>query len=675
MRSQSFLETNDNLLNKPTYDELVDRIKKLEKEVLLKETILEQHKISKKTYHLMFNQAAIGVAICDSKTCEFKRVNKKYSEIVGYTIEELSQLSFLKITHPDDVEKDLHNFNLLLNGKIDSYTLEKRYFKKDGSVMWGKITVSPMWKKDETPNFHLAILEDITEQKKAQEKNLESEDRYHSIMEASPDPIVIYDMEGNAIYINPAFTRVFGWSHDEVIGKKIDYVPEEDWPQTLNLLKKLKRGKSVSGVKTRRYNKGRKILDIDMSFSVWKSKSGEPIGSVVILRDVTEQNKVMDQLQKAQKLEAIGTLAGGIAHDFNNILSGIFGYSQLAKMHLSIPEKAKSDIEQIQKAGQKAMELVQQILTISRKSEPKKDPVSIHLIISDAIKLLRATIPTTIEIKEDLQSQAYAMADATKIHQVIMNLGTNAYHAMMEHGGMLSVSLKEFFLSNKQDAPDLELKPGLYLRLDVSDTGCGMDSKTVEKIFDPYFTTKEHDKGTGLGLAVVYGIIEEHKGTMKVYSEPAQGTTFQVYLPIVEKKMVSSPIGVMDDQPLFGSENILLIDDDETVLSATVGILNELGYAVYSFGNGRDAFEAYKLNPEKFDLVITDLTMPGMNGFEVSKRIMELCPDQAVVLCTGLGESIIKDKARSIGIMNFVEKPMITWKVAKTIRSILDRND
>ncbi|THB79600.1 MAG: PAS domain S-box protein [Desulfobacteraceae bacterium] len=672
MRDYSFLGTNNNLMNTPTYDKLVTRIRELEEELCLNKRVLRQHEISEKTYQLMFNQTVIGVAICDSKTCEFKKVNRKYSEIVGYTINELSQLSFLEITHPEDLEKDLHNFQLLLKSEIDSYSIEKRYFRKDGSVVWGKITVWPMWRKDEDPSFHMAILEDITEQKQAQEENAESEERYRSIMEASPDPIVTYDMKGNAIYINPAFTCVFGWSHDEVIGRKVDYVPEEARQETQGMIKKLKRGEGYLSFKTKRYDKNRNLIDIDMSFNVWKDKSGKPAGSVVILRDVTEQNKVLSQLQKAQKLEAIGTLAGGIAHDFNNILSGIFGYSQLAEMHLNTPQKARKDIEQIQKAGQKAADLIQQILAISRKSEPKKDPLLIHVIINEAVKLLRATIPTTIEINEDLQSQACVLADATKIHQVIMNLGTNAYHAMMENGGVLSVSLKEFCLSNKEDIPDLGLKPGRYLRLEVSDTGCGMDSKTVKKIFDPYFTTKEHGKGTGLGLAVAYGIIEEHKGTIKVFSEPDQGTTFQVYLPIIEKKGMDNFINVKDDQPLTGSENILLIDDDETVLNATEGILNELGYKVYPFKNGNDAFEAYKLNPQLFDLIITDLTMPGMNGFEVSQKILELFPGQPVVLCTGLGESIIREKAHSIGIVNYVEKPMITWKVAKTIRSILD---
>ncbi|MBI9047738.1 MAG: response regulator, partial [Anaerolineaceae bacterium] len=367
----------------------------------------------------------------------------------------------------------------------------------------------------------------------------------------------------------------------------------------------------------------------------------------------------------------IGTLAGGIAHDFNNILAGIFGFSQLAKKHMDDPDKAKKYIDKIFKGAQKAAELVQQILTVSRKSIHEMKPVHVYTIINDALKLLRASIPTTIEIKEYIVSKATVMGDSTQIHQIAMNLCTNAYHAMLGKGGVMSVSLKEIEFSQGDCIPGLDIKPGKYLSLEVSDTGSGMDSRTVKRIFDPYFTTKGPGKGTGLGLAMVFSIVEEHKGYIHVQSNPGLGTTFYVYLPIIDEP-ISPPMLKEKEVQLYGRETIMFVDDEGTLREMMSEILKALGYLVYSFSNGTQAFNAYKKDPFLFDLVITDMTMPGITGFEMSQKILKLRPEQPVVLCTGYSESIDRERAITMGVTEYVEKPFVINKLAKVIRKVLD---
>ncbi len=407
-------------------------------------------------------------------------------------------------------------------------------------------------------------------------------------------------------------------------------------------------------------------------------KDGDCLVGVGI--DITERKKaekknqeLAQQLLQTQKLEAIGTLAGGIAHDFNNILSGIFGFSHLARTHIDNPEKAKGYIDQLTKGAQKATELVQQILLCSRKSKPEKHPLEISLVIKEALKLLRSSIPTTIVIKDNIISKATVLADPTQIHQIIMNLCTNAYHAMFETGGVLAVSLKEIEISDKDTLPGLAISPGNYIKLEVSDDGHGMDTKILDKIFEPYFTTKEKGQGTGLGLSVVIGIIEEHNGFIRVYSEPGHGTTFHIYLPIIDKKAVSYTFQEKEEVLVGGTERIMVVDDDETILKVMHEILKDYGYKVSLFTNGTKALEEFEKDPHGVDLIITDMTMPVMTGLELSKKIFKLKSHQPIILCTGHSELINKEKAIAMGISEYFEKPVIAKKIIKIIRMVLDK--
>jgi signal transduction histidine kinase/ActR/RegA family two-component response regulator len=378
------------------------------------------------------------------------------------------------------------------------------------------------------------------------------------------------------------------------------------------------------------------------------------------------------QLQQVMKLQAIGTLAGGIAHDFNNILFPIVGYTELTMDDIPEDSQARQNLEEILKATNRAKELVQQILTFSRQGGQERKPLQVQFLIKEALKLLRATIPSTIEIECNVGEECgHIMGDPTQIHQVVMNLCTNAYHAMQETGGTLEVTLKEIDMSYEQSMERVGMKVGRHLELTVKDDGHGMGAEVLERIFEPYFTTKELGKGTGLGLSVIHGIIKNHGGDISVSSQLGKGTTFTVYLPVIDDIDVAIE-PVKTAAATQGNEHILLIDDEEQIIDIEQQILERLGYKVTSKTDSQEALEEFAAQPEKFDLVITDMTMPKMTGDQLARKLMDIKPDISVILCTGFNETITEQKALAMGIDKFVMKPIVKDELAKTIRNVLD---
>ena len=380
------------------------------------------------------------------------------------------------------------------------------------------------------------------------------------------------------------------------------------------------------------------------------------------------------QLQQVLKIQAIGTLAGGIAHDFNNILFPIVGYTELTMDEVAADSVAHKNLEEILKAANRAKELVQQILTFSRQSGQERKPVKVHYIMKEALNLLRASIPASIEIIHNIDASCNpVMGDATQIHQVIMNLCTNAYQSMQEKGGKLEVSLDEVEVGYEETVEKIGMQPGRHLRLIVKDEGCGMDGAVLERIFEPYYTTKEQGKGTGLGLSVIHGIVKNHRGDITVDSSPGKGTTFQVYLPIIEDAEVVTEFEPSNGAAK-GNERILLIDDEEQIVSMEQQMLENLGYKVTARTDSTEALKEFSSQPQNFDLVITDMTMPHMTGDELAKKLLDIKPDIPVILCTGFNEDITEEKALSMGIQKFVMKPVIKNDLATTIRTVLDQN-
>jgi CheY-like chemotaxis protein len=374
-------------------------------------------------------------------------------------------------------------------------------------------------------------------------------------------------------------------------------------------------------------------------------------------------------------MEAIGTLAGGIAHDFNNILGVILGYTELTLFELPREAPQSSNLIHIQGAGLRAKELVKQILALSRKSKHEKHPTSIGFILKEALKLLRPALPATIEIKLDINTadgSDLILADATQMHQVIMNLSTNAANAMSQQGGSLEIDLSEISISSSDLVHFSGLTPGSYVCISFKDSGCGIEPSNIKRIFEPYFSTRGLSRGTGLGLAVVHGIVKEHGGEVKVYSELGKGSVFKIYLPRTDTIAPVVEQGPNNPVTFFGTETILIVDDEKQLADLYSKLLDDLGYRTLAKSDSREAFAAFRNSPGSFDLVITDQTMPGMTGMDLAKQILQIRPDMPIIICSGHSESLNDHSARQAGIREFMTKPILMQDLAGKIREVLD---
>ena len=481
--------------------------------------------------------------------------------------------------------------------------------------------------------------------------------------------IMLTDLDGKITYLNPAFMTIWGYDNvDEVLKtdssqflgiKNFDEVFQSihdsvGWQNELTMVRK-------DGL----------TFEVVVSVSLIQDEKLQPVGIMVSFTDITERKRLEAQLRQAQKMEAMGTLAGGIAHDFNNILSSVIGFTEIALDDVPKGSLLESNLQEVFKAGRRARGLVKQILTYSRQSELEKRPIEISPLVKETLRFLRASIPTTIEISEDIEPELETvLIDPTQINQVLINLCSNAAHAMQENGGTLEVSLANVTLDPGSKSRLHDMVPGPYIRLSVSDTGHGMNSGMRERIFDPYFTTKEKGEGTGLGLAVVHGIIKALGGTITVYSEPGEGSTFHVYLPTIESGE-ELETGTEESVPI-GNERILFVDDELPIVNLGKQMLERLGYDVVTETNSIEALKLVQANPDRFDLVITDMTMPNMTGEALALELMQIRPDIPIILCTGFSWKIKEKKAKAMGIRAFLNKPLLKYEIAETIRRVLD---
>ncbi len=510
----------------------------------------------------------------------------------------------------------------------------------------------------------------LREQLRYQDDLRGARDEWERTFNAIDDIITIFDRDMRVIRANRASTRISGMSPEAIKGKschelfRSSPVPCPDCPT----MEQRKQG--ISANATVRH--GNKIFAI--SCAPLADQTGELTGFVHIAKDITDQRHLESRLRQAQKMEAIGTLAGGIAHDFNNILTPITGFTELAMGKLPADSAATNDLKQVARAAGRARELVRQILTFSRKNDGETRPLKPEPIIKEALKLMRSTLPTTIEIRQDITAECgMIMADPGQLHQVIMNLCTNAYHAMRESGGVLAVGLERLIL-REDDARLIaaEMKPGPYLRLSVSDNGCGMKRATMERMFEPYYTTKPASEGTGLGMAVVHGIVSQHGGKITAYSEPDQGTTIHVYLPELEAEELRREEDDDPEAPLpLGRERVLVVDDDKIIAGMLRHMLTHLGYKVGALSDPREALALIKDKPEETDLLITDMTMPHLTGAELATAAMAAAPALRVILCTGFSELINQEKSRELGIHAFLMKPVTIQQLARTVDKVL----
>ena len=504
-----------------------------------------------------------------------------------------------------------------------------------------------------------------------------------SLINSIPAPVFYKDTDGRYIGCNKAYEVFFGKIKNELIGKTaFDICPPELATIYHAKDQELMEMGGIQEYESQVQNAVNDERDVVFSKAVFHDHQGNIKGLIGTMLDITERKKSEREKQmfeakihQSQKMKSIGTLAGGIAHDFNNILSPIIGYTEMILMDTPEDSPIRESLNQVYTSALRARDLVKQILTFSRQDINEHRLMKIKPIVKEALKLIRSTIPTTIEIKQDINPECGVIkADPTQIHQIVMNLATNAYHAMEETGGELKVSLKEVELG-EYDIITTDMIPGIYTCLTVADTGKGMDKNLIDKIFDPFFTTKEIGKGTGMGLSVVHGIVTAMGGAIQVYSEPGKGTEFHVYLP-VEKNLSQEQATTSKVQIQGGNEQILLVDDEEAILSMEKRMLKRLGYQVTSRTSSLEALEDFRANPDKFDLVITDMAMPNMSGDKLAIELIKIRPDIPLLLCTGFSEIMSEEKAPSLGIKGFLLKPIVMKDLDQKIREVLgeDKN-
>ncbi len=667
-------------------------------------------------YLSFINCIADPVFIYDAITYKFLHCNEAAVENYGYTREEILIMTPFDLHRPEDFEKVRENIDKRIvrwSGTYSHLTKDRReriveitatdiYF--DGKPAWMSVVhdiTERILLEEELQKYRFQLEEmvnertievilankklnqEVLERKKAELAILESEKKVRNIIEKSRDGIILVDENGSIIQWNSGQETIYGTRRAMVVGKKIWDVQFQHEPKTQ---RNEENQKNIEKIWTDFYQTGVNPFKNDLRVSRIERPDGslkdvqqlyftiETDNGVMMActtRDITEKLLMEKQLAQTQKMEAMGLLAGGIAHDFNNLLGGIIGYTDLALRRAEQDIQLKKYLDQVLTASRRATDLVKQILTFSHGEDmEKKEPVQLSLIVKEALKLLRSTLPETIEVISKVEAkECFILANPTQFHQVIMNLCTNAIHAMKEHGGIMEVRLTGETI---EDAVYKGIKPGPHVRLTISDTGCGIKQEFLDKIFDPFFTTKEPGEGTGMGLAVVHGIVEGHHGHISVFSKEGQGTTFSILIPTTVE-VIHKPGKVEQDIPR-GNERILLVEDDAYLAEAEKKMLEELGYSVTALNNGVEAFEIFQKLPDRFDIIITDYAMPKMTGLQLIRKIRSINPDIPVIICTGYIKLVQQQKTGSLGIGEIIMKPLELEYIARSIRRLLEKN-
>jgi PAS domain S-box-containing protein len=680
------------MVKKPTYEELEQRVKELENQNIdLKESkrLLQEReqkddalRENERTYRELFENSTDFVFTLDLKG-NFTDVNKAAEDLTGYTKNELIGMSYKDYTPENNHESILKGFKRLYNeGKpLKDFPLE--VIIKDGTKKYFESCISPLRKEGEIIGFQGSSRE-ISDRKQAEKALKEANDIINKSLSVA---FTWKNQKGWPVeFVSENVERIFGYTAEEFTKGEVNYagcVHPEDLERVAKEVAEFSNKAETTDFIHEPYriiakDGSEKIIN-DWTYIV-RDNDGRITHYKGIVEDITEQKraekereKLQSQLRQAQKMEAIGTLAGGIAHDFNNILSAIMGYTEIAALQFPDENKVKGSLKEVLNAGRRARDLVKQILDFSRKSEQERIPIQIGPVVKEALKLLRSSLPTTIEIREHIEGDtAIVEADPTQIHQILMNLCANASHAMSGEEGILEVAIGNVEVGSSDSALGYsDIPPGNYLRLTVSDTGKGMTPEILERIFEPYYTTKEKGEGTGLGLSVAHGIVKSYGGTVTAYSEPGKGSTFHVYFPVIQKKAEVPETDEAAPIPT-GNEHILLIDDEPALTDLGKQMLEKLGYKVRTRTSSMEALKLFETKPDQFDLVITDMTMPHMTGEKLAGELMKIRSDIPVIICTGYSEYIAEEKANEIGIRAFVMKPVVMRDLANTVRKVLD---
>jgi PAS domain S-box-containing protein len=641
---------------------------------------------SEQKYRLLVKQipAVVFKGYADGSVDFF---DDKIEALTGYSKENFSsrQLKWPDLIVPEDQPGVRKSFIEALKTNR-SYEREYRIRKKTGEIAWiqamGQISLDAAGKMD----FISGVVYDITARKQAEAAVIQLNRQMELILNSAGEGIFGTDLEGKVTFVNPAMAQMLGWEIAELLGQPIHDLAHhtksdgQPYPSsTCPIYHAFKEGRTYHADDEIYWRKDGTGFPVEYTSTTIR-EGDQAVGTVMVIKDITERKqaeeaklKLEAQLRQAQKMEAIGTLAGGIAHDFNNILGAIIGYGEMIQMfHPSLDPKISRDLGQILKGALRAKDLVRQILAFSRKAEQDRQAIKLQMIIKESLKFLRASLPSTIEIRRSLDPKVGpVLADPTQMQQVVMNLCTNAAQAMHHKGGLLEVRLTEMLVGEEREEGTLKLAPGLYARLTVQDNGHGIPPDILGRIFDPYFTTKEMGEGTGLGLAVVEGIIQSHGGGITVESEPGVGTVFHVFIPVVE----SSETTHTSDTPTpihKGQGRVLFVDDEPALADLSKGIMKNLGFEIEALTSSVAALGKFLLNPQQYDLAILDLTMPQMTGLELARKLLQIRPDLPIILSSGFAEKIHQEEVMKLGIREVITKPWTVRSLAATIKKVLN---
>lgn len=595
--------------------------------------------------------------------------NRNACESLGYTQGELLKLSVFDI---DTVARP-ESWPLMWQKLREDFsvTVESQHIRKDGTFFPIEITATLI--EIDGNIFSMAITKDISERKRLND----SINIFQFIFDEAPIGIYLIKDGGKMAYVNRHAYEYLGYTKDEIHRMNVLDIDNNFTSDEIDKIwTRQKKSRCLETFETVHRKKDGTLFPVEIN--------GIPLEfngilySVSFCKDISarkeeEKRRVKTELhlRETQKMESLGTLAGGIAHDFNNILGAVIGYAELARFQCEEGSKFEKYISQISKAGSRATELVKQILWFSRQGKSDKYPIDICRVINEALKLIEVTFPANIEILKNISSDlSPVFANEVQIHQIVMNLCTNAFHAMKESRGILNVNLMAVIIKAQDLKSHPGMSPGDYIRLTVSDNGCGMPPEVINRIFEPYFTTKSIGQGSGLGLSIVHGIIKDHGGSIQVQSEVGIGTTFNIFFPIADSvsKMESKKV---EELP-FGNESILLVDDEKALIDIGRDLLVRLGYQVETRASSVDAIEAFRSNPQKYDLIISDITMPKITGDEMALTMKTIRPGIPIILCTGFSNRLDEQSLETLGISAILMKPIIYSDLAGTVRRALD---
>ncbi|MBX3178299.1 MAG: response regulator [Candidatus Hydrogenedentes bacterium] len=615
-------------------------------------------------FRASFEQAATGILHAHLDGCVFA-ANRRFCEMLGIPNERL-----IGRNAPDLLGSELgaalaEDLAQLRDGAAESPARNVRWSRPEGENCWLRTRSSRIVISANRDPYAAVFVEDVSDQRRADEDRA----RLAAALEQAPDAIAIADADGAIVYVNHAWEQAHGAARDELRGQRLPLFSED--PEHAPVREALAQEGTWHGRTARQLPAGARITE-EHHVSVVRGSQGEIESYIAVSRDISLQLRLEDQLRQSQKMEAIGTLAAGIAHDFNNLLAAISGFTELALEDLPPGTEVSANLREVAGASERARELVRQILAFGRQSEFKIRTIHLNDAIEDVIRLLRRTIPPTVEIRSDLdESCPPVLADATAIHQILMNLCTNAYHAMEEAGGVLGIRLSHAWIDHDQLQGHPELEAGRYARIDVSDTGHGMEEHVRQRIFEPYFTTKHQVGGTGLGLATVHGIVSDLSGAIHVYSEAGLGSTFSIVLPIAPAGAEGAE-SAADDTARGGNEHVMFVDDEASICRFAEKALQRLGYRATTVSNPARALELLRAAPQGYDVIITDEMMPQMRGSELLAAVREINAEIPVILYSGFSGAQHRRPNTDELFNAHVMKPMVTSELSKAIRTVLD---